>query len=459
MGLRLTNTLTRRKEPFEPIDSGHVRMYVCGITPYDYAHIGNARPVIVFDVLYRLLRRLYPKVTYVANVTDVDDKITDRARRNRESIRDLTERTLKVYVEDMAALLSLPPDVQPRVTEHIPQIVAMTERLVARGHAYCSHDHVLFHVPSMPDYGELSKQDRDAIVAGARVDVAPYKKDPADFVLWKPSSEAQPGWPSPWGRGRPGWHIECSAMAETYLGDVFDIHGGGQDLIFPHHENEIAQSRCAHGTELMARYWLHNGMLNLKDEKMSKSLGNIRTVHELLRETPAEAVRYYMLSAHYRQPLNWTADGLREAKASVDRLYAALRLAPSARPADAVPGSVMAAIEDDLNTPEAEAALHGLATELNKAASPADRDRLAGQLRRGGDILGLLQADPEAWFRWRPEGGAGIDDAAVEAQIAARLAARKSKNFAEADRIRDDLKKAGIQLEDTPQGTTWKRAS
>ena len=325
MALTIYNTLSREKEPFTPIEPAHVRLYVCGPTVYDYVHIGNARPVVAFDVLYRLLKRHYPRVTYVRNITDIDDKIMNRAAESGESIDALTDRTGAAYQTDMARLGALAPDHEPRATQYVGQMIALIERLIARGHAYVAEGHVLFSVPSMPDYGQLSRKPRDELVAGARVEVAPYKKDPADFVLWKPSSEAQAGWPSPWGRGRPGWHIECSAMSGALLGETFDIHAGGLDLIFPHHENEIAQSRSAFGHAIMAKYWMHNGFLNISGEKMSKSLGNFLTVHELLDQYPGEVIRLLLLSAHYRQPLDFNQDGLQQAKATLDRWYGALR--------------------------------------------------------------------------------------------------------------------------------------
>jgi cysteinyl-tRNA synthetase len=459
MGLKLHNTLWRKKEEFRPLDPNHVRMYVCGPTVYDFAHIGNARPVIVFDVLYRLLKRLYPKVTYVRNVTDIDDKINERAKANSETIRNLTDRTLAQYRDDMDQLLALPPDHEPRATEFIAEIVKIVQILIDRGHAYAAEGHVLFNVPSMPGYGKLSGRNRDEMIAGARVDVAPYKRDPADFVLWKPSRDDQPGWDSPWGRGRPGWHIECSAMAMTLLGETFDIHGGGLDLIFPHHENEIAQSCCAFPSDVpMARYWMHNGMLNFGAEKMSKSLGNFRTVNELLRDAPGEALRYYMLTGHYRQPLEWTNEGLKEARSGLDRLYQALQVGDTP-PVNDVPLPVMAALEDDLNTPLAISHLHEIATELNKATTTADKRRFAGELRAGGALLGVLQGDPVAWFRWQPAGAESLGETEIAGMIQRRLLARKARNFAEADRIRDELKAQGVVLEDTAGGTTWKRAS
>ena len=436
------NTLSREKEPFVPLDPGHVRMYVCGPTVYDYVHIGNARPVVAFDTLYRLLKRRYPRVTYVRNITDIDDRIIMRAADNKESIESLTDRTAAAYQTDMRRLGALAPDVEPRATQYVTEMVRLIERLVAKGHAYAAQGHVLFSVPSMPDYGRLSRRSRDELVAGARVEVAPYKKDPADFVLWKPSTPEQPGWPSPWGRGRPGWHIECSAMSARHLGETFDIHAGGLDLIFPHHENEIAQSRSAFGHAMMAKYWMHNGFINVSGEKMSKSLGNFFTIHELLDQYPGEAIRLLLQSAHYRQPLDFTHDGLTQAKATLDRWYGALR-GRNAKAANAVPPSVEAALSDDINTPAAIGAIHQL-------DDPAE-------LLAGGQALGLLNEDPEAWFRWTPAGTAGPTESEIEAAIAARQAARKARDFKESDRIRDELKARGVVLEDGPKGTTWKR--
>jgi cysteinyl-tRNA synthetase len=453
MTLQLHNTLTRTKEVFRPLDPAHVRMYVCGPTVYDDVHIGNARPLVVFDVLYRLLKHSYPdaKVTYVRNITDVDDKIIDRAAESGEAIDDLTRRTTERFHAAAAALGCLEPDVEPRATDHIPQMVAMIETLIEKGHAYEAEGEVLFSVPSMPDYGKLSGRNRDEMIAGARVEVSSHKRDPADFILWKPSSGDQPGWDSPWGpnegKGRPGWHIECSAMSEHYLGTRFDIHGGGVDLVFPHHENEIAQSLCAHPDETFAQTWVHNGYLMSEGEKMSKSLGNFYTVAELLDEFPGEALRLALLKTHYRQPLDFTKDGVREAKRELDGFYGALRDSRG-QPAGNVSETVLKALADDLNTPAALAELHGLLHRVNTGGAAA------ADLRAAASILGLLGQDPDVWFQ-----GAGDDAAQIEDRIAARNAARAAKDFAEADRIRDELAAQGIVLEDSAGGTTWRRGS
>ena len=457
MGLTIHNTLARAKQAFVPLDPNHVRMYVCGPTVYDFAHIGNARPVVVFDVLYRLLKRLYPRVTYVRNITDVDDKIIDRARANGEPIDALTARATEAFHADMQALGTLDPDAEPRATEYVDRMIAMIGNLIASGHAYEAEGHVLFHTASMRDYGALSRHSRDELIAGARVDVAPYKRDPADFVLWKPSGGGLPGWTSPWGRGRPGWHIECSAMSSAHLGETFDIHGGGADLIFPHHENERAQSVCAHGGREQARYWMHNGYLVVNGEKMSKSLGNFMTVRELLNDVPGEAIRLALLQAHYRAPLDLSRTGLAEAKAALDRLYRALRDShDAARPDrgdDVGPSAaVLEALLDDLNTPAAVAALHGTATMLNRARDPAERARLRAELLAAGDLLGLLRSDPQEWLH-----GAGDDTAEIETMVAERVAARRERDFARSDAIRDALTARGIALEDGPQGTSWRR--
>ena len=464
MTLRLHNTLTRDKVDFKPIDDKNVRMYVCGPTVYDFAHIGNARPVVVFDVLYRLLKRLYPapdhKVTYVRNITDVDDKINARAQESGRAIEDITKETAAQFHADMAALgaLPLPRKYEPRAPDHIPEMIAMIETLIEKGFAYEAEGHVLFSVPAMDDYGQLSRRDRDELIAGARVEVAPYKKDAADFVLWKPSpiADGLPGWDSPWGRGRPGWHIECSAMSAKILGKTFDIHGGGQDLIFPHHENEIAQSRCAHGTDVMASVWMHNGYLMAEGEKMSKSLGNFYTVHDLLQEFPGEAIRLTLLKTHYRQPLDFTKDGIREAKAELDGFYGALRGVP-VTDSDEASAALMDALCDDLNTPLAISQLHSLAAAANKADGAA-KPAAAGALKSAAGVLGLLQQDPEEWFKWQPPAKAGgLSDAEIDALIAERVAARQAKDFARADEIRGILTAEGIAVEDSAEGATWRR--
>ena len=472
MTLRIHDTLRGKKVEFEPRDRNHVRMYVCGPTVYDYAHIGNARPVVVFDVFYRLLKRLYAapdsKVTYVRNITDVDDKINAAAKESGSSIGDITARTTKIFHHDMAALGNLEPDFEPRATEHIGGMIELVEKLLEIGHAYegtgDAEGHVMFDVPSMPDYGKLSKFNRDQLVAGARVEIAPYKKDPADFVLWKPSTDDLPGWDSPWGRnpenpkgrGRPGWHLECSVMSAQFLGPEFDIHGGGQDLIFPHHENEIAQSTCA-GNAGFAKYWMHNGYLMAEGEKMSKSLGNFYTVHDLLKEFPGEALRLTLLKTHYRQPLDFTKEGILQAKRELDGFYGALRKAKDVRvpPLKSVP-EIQEPLEDDLNTPQALAQLHKNLSVLNKDEYKADIAK--GCLLMGGELLGLLQQDPEDWFKWQPPGAEALDEAAIEALIAERGDARADKDFKRADEIRDRLEAQGILLEDGTEGSTWKRA-
>lgn len=457
--LYVHNTLSRQKELFTPINPKHVGMYVCGPTVYDFAHLGNARPVVVFDTLYRLLKRLYPRVTYVRNITDIDDKIIAKAKETGEDIGTITKRTAQAYHEDMAALNALPPDIEPLCTESIPQMLDLIGTLVKKGFAYAAEGHVLFNVPKMADYGKLSRRSRDELIAGARVEVAPYKKDPADFVLWKPSAPDQPGWDSPWGRGRPGWHIECSAMSKQHLGITFDIHGGGLDLIFPHHENEIAQSSCAHDGAPLANYWMHNGFLTINNEKMAKSLKNFFTVRDLLAVAPGEALRLALLSGHYRQPLDFSIESLNNAKATLDKWYGALRNTATAhaKPA-AVPHSIEESLCDDLNTPLAIADIHELVNSLNRATTPEEQGDFRAQLLAAGSALGLLQQSPEAWFRWKPAGQSGPTDEEIEKQIEARIAARKAKNFAEADRIRDDLAAKGVILEDGPTGTKWKRA-
>ena len=456
MNLHLHNTYKRTKEVFEPIDPANVRMYVCGPTVYDDIHIGNARPLVIFDVLARLLRHRYGKgvVTYARNITDVDDKIIDRALENGESIDVLTTRTAANFHVAAAEIGCLPPDIEPRATDHIPQMIALIEDLIAKGHAYVAEGHVLFNVPSMPDYGKLSGRNRDEMIAGARVDVAPYKQDPSDFVLWKPSTDTQPGWDSPWGRGRPGWHLECSAMSKEHLGTSFDIHGGGVDLVFPHHENEIAQSRCAYPDESFARYWVHNGYLMSEGEKMSKSLGNFYTVTDLLKEFPGEALRLALLKTHYRQPLDFTKDGVREARQELNRFYRALALGEAGGGnVGVIPKGVLDGLSDDLNTPLALTGVHAAADAVFAAEKDGDGAALAvaiGALKAAGSLLGLLQHDPQLWFQ-------GDGDEAIDSLIEERNAARADKDFARADEIRDQLDAQGIVLEDGAGGTTWRR--
>ncbi|MFZ2868920.1 cysteine--tRNA ligase [Zavarzinia sp.] len=462
MVLVLHNGATGKREEFVPLHKDSVGMYVCGPTVYDFAHIGNARPVIVFDVLYRLLKRRYAEVRYVRNITDIDDKINARAAQSGEPIGVITSRTAAAFHEDMAALGALSPDAEPRATQHIGNMIAMIERLVERGFAYVAEGHVLFSVAAKADYGKLSNRSRDELIAGARVDVAPYKKDPADFTLWKPSAPDIPGWDSPWGRGRPGWHIECSAMSLAELGRTFDIHGGGRDLVFPHHENEVAQSEAANGAPFV-RYWVHNGFLTVNGEKMSKSLGNFVVVRDALAKAPGEALRLNMLSTHYRAPIDWNDEGIARARQALDRWYGLIEKAEAhlgrvVAPA-AVPEAIEAALDDDLNTPQAIAELHAIANEAYQCGTGDALVEAAGRLKAGGHALGILAWEPHQWFRWKAAGSeSGPSDDEIEALIEARKAARKAKNFAEADRIRDDLAEKGVILEDGPTGTKWKRA-
>ena len=454
MPLRLYNSLTRQVEPFAPLDPACPTMYVCGPTVYNYVHIGNARGPVVFGVLAALLRRHYGQLKYARNITDVDDKINAAAAEQGVPIAAITGRFAAAYRQDMAALGVAAPDIEPEATAHIAQIVAMIERLVASGHAYAAQGHVLFAVASFADYGKLSRRDTDEMLAGARVEVAPYKRDPGDFVLWKPSTGDLPGWDSPWGRGRPGWHIECSAMAAAHLGPTIDIHAGGIDLQFPHHENEIAQSQCAHGGAIFARYWLHNGMLNFGGAKMSKSLGNIEKVHDLVERHPPEALRHALLSAHYRQPLDWSDALIEQSVRTLDRLYGTLRDLDEVEATAAIPPAVEAALEDDLNTPQALAELARIAGEARKATTPDERARLKSELLGAGLALGLLQQAPEAWFN---RGAGDADDARIQALVEERAAAKQARDFARADAIRDQLAGEGIALEDTPQGVRWTR--
>ena len=456
MALHLYNSLTRRKEAFVPGDPSRVTMYACGPTVYNPPHIGNARAAVVYDMLFRVLCRHYPNVVYARNITDVDDKINQAAKEEGVPISVIAERFADVYHRDMAALGVLDPVIEPKATEHIPRMIAMMEKLIASDHAYVAEGHVLFSVTSFEAYGRLAGRSRDEMIAGARVDVAPFKRDPADFVMWKPSPADLPGWDSPWGRGRPGWHIECSAMIEQHLGTTIDIHGGGNDLKFPHHENEIAQGTCAHDGALYCRYWVHNGFVEIENEKMSKSLGNVLLVQNLLQRFPGEAIRLVLLKGRYREPISWSEALIGEAKSQLDRLYGALR---RMRDIEAVGPCVpnaefAAAMDDDLNSPQALAVLMELVTRANVARDPAELGALKAALLGGGYELGILQQDPEQWFSYASAGA--VDVARVEALIAARTAARAARDWAEADRLRGELAALGVRIEDGAQGTTWR---
>jgi cysteinyl-tRNA synthetase len=460
MALILHNTLTRQRELFEPENPERVTMYVCGPTVYNFAHIGNARPPVVFDVLARLLRRTY-QLIYVRNVTDVDDKINAAAESEGIEINELTSRYLAAYHEDMAFLGVFPPDIEPKVTEHIPEIISLIERLIKTDHAYVAEGHALFSVTSFESYGALSGRDQEELIAGARVEIAPYKQNPSDFVLWKPSHKNGVGWASPWGYGRPGWHVECSAMVEAHLGETIDIHGGGLDLVFPHHENEAAQSTCAHGGQEYCRYWVHNGLINVESEKMSKSLGNVLLLKDLLMEAPGEVVRLGLLTAHYRQPLDWSSEVLVDAQQKLDRMYGALREAgisgAQLSQSNVLPPlTVVEALEDDLNTPKALAELFNLAREINREADAKKRQKLAEVMRAGGWFLGLLQADPELWFI-EARSSDVLDEQAINSLVSNRESARKAGNFSEADLIRDELRRKGITIEDSSKGSRWRR--
>ncbi len=458
MTLHLHNTLTRRLEPFKPLDPGCPTMYLCGPTVYNYVHIGNARGPVVFGVLAALLRRRHGVLRYALNITDVDDKINAAAKAMGTPIATITDKYAAAYRQDMAALGvvgDFAPDIEPAATTHVPQIIAMIERLVSTDHAYAAEGHVLFSVASFDGYGKLSRRDPDDMLAGARVEVAPYKRDPGDFVLWKPSTDDLPGWNSPWGRGRPGWHIECSAMAAAHLGETIDIHAGGLDLLFPHHENEVAQSECAHGGKGFARFWLHNGMLNLGGAKMSKSVGNTEKIHDLLQQHPPEALRHALLSAHYRQPLDWSEGLIAQSVRTLDRLYGTLRDLSDVDALPMIAPGIEATLDDDLNTPQALAEIARIATEARKATIGGDRVRLKSELLGAGMALGLLQQDPAAWFA---RNTSDDDDARIQSLIDERAAAKKARDFARSDAIRDQLAAEGVLLEDTPQGVRWKRA-
>lgn len=453
----LHNTLKQKKELFTPIDENNVRMYVCGPTVYDRAHLGNAKTSVVFDVMYRMLCEVYgkEKVTYVSNITDVDDKILNKHQQTGKPIREITEQTYNWYIEDMAKLNVLSPNYRPRATEYINEMIEIAKKLLENGHAYQSQGHVLFDVNSMKNYGYLSGRSLKEMLAGARIEVADYKKNPADFILWKPSDANQPGWDSPWGYGRPGWHLECSAMSSKLLGTDFDIHGGGSDLIFPHHENECAQSTCAYKGSKYAHYWVHAGMLMVDGVKMSKSLGNFHNVDEIISKYPAEALRLLFLTTHYHQPFNFTFAGLEQAKAVLDKFYNALLKNKDIEiRAKKVNEKVLEALADDLNTPLALTTLHEIVGNLNKAESAEEKAALKAELLSSAELLGLLYQEPEVWFK----GDVSSEDQEIEELINKRIEAKKNKDWATADKIRNDLKEMGIVLEDTPTGTTWKRA-
>jgi len=454
--LVLYNTLNRGKNPFQPIDPSRITMYVCGPTVYNRVHIGNARPVVVFDTLYRVLQSLYPAVVYARNITDIDDKIMATAAQLGEDISTFSERYAQAYFEDMAALNNLEPTITPYATQHIPEMISMTSLLMAKGHAYESDGHVLFAVQSMENYGKLSGRSLDDMLAGARVEVAEYKRYAGDFVLWKPSSDEEPGWDSPWGRGRPGWHLECSVMAEKHLGKTIDIHAGGQDLIFPHHENEIAQSCCAHDGKPMANVWMHNGFINIDGEKMSKSLGNFRMVNDLLEHYPGEVLRFVILSAHYRSEQSFSAELLDSAWRSLDSLYGYLRSSKRALPIVNKSGVGYKALLDDLNTPMAVSELHRLAKQMHTAVG-ADQASLSSELLGLAELMGLLQNDPEEWFTLA-RGAGDISKQDIEMLIAERQQAKDDKDYSGADQIRQSLLDQGVVLEDSRAGTQWRRS-
>ncbi|GAA4961533.1 cysteine--tRNA ligase [Halioxenophilus aromaticivorans] len=454
--LTLYNTKTRRKEPFQPITPNSVKMYVCGPTVYNLVHIGNARPVVVFDTLFRLLQTRFEEVTYARNITDIDDKIIKAAADINEPISVISERYTQAYHEDMMALNTLMPTITPYATQNIGPMIRMIAQLIARDHAYEAEGHVLFAVQTMAQYGQLSNRNLEDMLDGARVEVAPYKRYAGDFVLWKPSREGDPGWDSPWGFGRPGWHIECSAMVEEHLGKTIDIHGGGRDLIFPHHENEVAQSVCAHGGDDYVNYWMHNGFVNIDGEKMSKSLGNFRTVRDLLGQHKGEVIRFALLSAHYRSEMDFSVELLQQSKAALDSLYAALRdCEAETGDADLQASAVYKALSDDLNTPLAISELHALAKQLNRGEGDLAATR--SLLLQAGELMGMLQQTPEQWFQGQA-GDEGLSAEAIEALIVERKEAKAAKDFARSDEIRDQLKQAGVVLEDSKTGTTWRRA-
>ena len=457
---KIYNTLGNKKEEFVPIDPSNIRIYACGPTVYNYAHIGNARMAVVNDLLVRVLRKLFAKVTYVSNITDIDDKIIQTANDNNVHFNELTRKFEKIYNEDMSTLGVALPDIQPRATEHIEEMIALTKKLIEKNYAYENEGHVLFHVPSFSNYGCLSGRNREEQIIGSRVEIAPYKKDPTDFVLWKPSDNNVPGWDSPWGFGRPGWHLECSAMSEKALGLPFDIHSGGMDLTFPHHENEIAQSCGAYDKDndpqYFAKYWFHNGFVIVDGEKMSKSIGNIRLVNELINNYPGEVLRLTLLSAHYRQPLNWTLETIKQNEAMLDRLYRTLKDLKETNINNKnanVPESIMSALCDDLNTPKALAELNTLINKISKG-SPNEKEKIKGEILATGKLIGILQNNPEKWLGYGHS--EKLDSQTIEGLIKNRNEARRNKNFDLADSIRKELKSKGIEIEDTKDGTVWR---
>jgi len=459
--LRLYNSLTNRKEDFSPIDDSNVRVYTCGPTVYNYAHIGNARPPLVSDILVKLLKYLYSNVLYVSNITDIDDKIIAASIDQKISIKELTSKYEKIYNENLKDLGIQKPDFQPRATEHIEEMIDQINELITNGHAYEKERHVLFNVNTFPKYGTLSGRDKDQQIAGNRVEVASYKNDPSDFILWKPSDENQPGWDSPWGFGRPGWHLECSAMSQKTLGVPFDIHSGGQDLIFPHHENELAQSCGANGriedSSSYARYWVHNGMIRFDGDKMSKSLGNILYINDLLKEYDGEVLRYVLLSTHYRQPLNWSEKSLKQAKTSLDRLYRILKNNKNVLTEDVEPAKeIINALCDDINTPEAFGQLNILFNQLQNAQDDRKGD-LISQIHSSANLLGILKKDPDEWLGYKNQ-TKDFDVATIEKLINERNAFRNEKNYQRSDQIRDELKSLGVEIEDTPDGTIWRKS-
>ena len=457
MKIQIYNTLSRKKEEFIPGDPNRVTMYVCGPTVYSHPHIGNARPAVVFDTFFRLLQHEFSNVVYTRNITDVDDKINASALKENTSIDTISKRFTKIYHRDMGELAVMPPTIEPRVTEHMQQIIDMIQRLIKSGNAYEAEGHVLFDVPSYKEYGKLSGRDQKEMLAGARVEVAPFKKDPSDFVLWKPSSKGQPSWDSPWGGGRPGWHIECSAMIEKHLGETIDIHGGGQDLVFPHHENERAQTTCVHGGKLFSRYWMHNGFVNVEQEKMSKSIGNILLVKDLLEQAPGEAIRVTLLSTHYRSPLDWTDEALKQSSRNLDKLYGALQTLQDIVvevSAEDVPAEFLQALKDDLNTPAAFVELHKLAKQANSEKDPELRRSIKKRIMAAGNMLGILQQKPSEWFR----GIDNLDEGEIQKLLNLRAQAKKDKNFELADEIRIKLTAMKIQIQDHPDGTSsWRK--